>query len=221
MQFSLYIPCASILLCIIREVSCEEDYYEILGVSKNAQNKDIKRAFRKLAMQYHPDKNKDPKAQEKFRQIAEAYEVLSDEGKRNQYDKFGASAFKDGGNNHNFHFNFNEFFNGFDHFSSFRSHGRSREQRKSGGFKFGFGGESNFFNFDDLFSDFDEPEDVGFGGFEDFFGSQDSFFGSHFGDDILNVHSQKQERFSSSSNKRCRTVTQRVGNMVTTYTQCS
>lgn len=215
MQFGLNIPIISIFLYIISLVVCSDDYYDILGVSKNAKSKDIKRAFRKLAMQYHPDKNKDPKAEEKFRQIAEAYEVLSDEKKRREYDQFGKSAFRNDGSGQNFNFNFKDFFDGFDHFSSFKS-----RKKNSGSFKFGFGGDSNFFNFDDLFSDFDEPEDQGFG---DFFGSQDSFFGSHFGGGDMphaHVHSQKH-MFSSSNNGRCKTVTQRVGNMVTTYTQCS
>lgn len=69
MKFNVLLPFVSCLLWAI--VSCDEDFYRILGVDKKASNKDIKKAFRKLAMQYHPDKNKDPKAEEKFRQIAE------------------------------------------------------------------------------------------------------------------------------------------------------
>ncbi len=66
------------------------DYYKILGVSKNADEKEIKRAFRKLAQQYHPDKNPgDPQAETKFKEINEAYEILSDEEKRKQYDTYG------------------------------------------------------------------------------------------------------------------------------------
>ena len=65
-----------------------KDYYEILGVAKNASPDEIKRAYRKLAQQYHPDKGGDP---EKFKQISEAYQVLSDPQKRAQYDKFGAT----------------------------------------------------------------------------------------------------------------------------------
>src|SRR3990170_7982927 len=69
-----------------------KDYYQILGVSRNADEKEIKRAFRKLAQQYHPDKNPGDKAAEaKFKEINEAYTVLSDPEKRGKYDRFGAS----------------------------------------------------------------------------------------------------------------------------------
>lgn len=59
-----------------------KDYYKILGVNKGANEKDVKKAYRKLAMKYHPDKNKDAGAEEKFKKIAEAYEVLSDPKKK-------------------------------------------------------------------------------------------------------------------------------------------
>ena len=68
----------------------KRDYYEVLGVSKEASAADIKSAFRRLAKQYHPDLNKDdPSATEKFKEVQEAYEVLGDETKRSQYDRFG------------------------------------------------------------------------------------------------------------------------------------
>jgi curved DNA-binding protein len=75
-----------------------EDYYGILGVPKNASNKDIKKAYRKLALKYHPDRAKesgiDPKeAEEKFKKIGEAYSVLSDTDRRQQYDRFGPEGF--------------------------------------------------------------------------------------------------------------------------------
>ena len=74
------------------------DYYDVLGVSRDADAVAIKNAFRKLAMKYHPDKNpNDPSAEEKFKEINEAYGVLSDEDKRAQYDRFGHAAFEGGG----------------------------------------------------------------------------------------------------------------------------
>jgi molecular chaperone DnaJ len=65
------------------------DYYEILGLSKDASPEDIKKTYRKLALKYHPDRNKEPGAEEKFKEISEAYAVLSDDEKRAQYDRFG------------------------------------------------------------------------------------------------------------------------------------
>ncbi len=71
----------------------KRDYYEVLGVSKNASKDEIKDAYRKLAMQYHPDRNKAPDAEEKFKEISEAYAVLSDDEKRQQYDVLGHTGF--------------------------------------------------------------------------------------------------------------------------------
>ncbi len=72
----------------------KKDYYEVLGVSKDASDAEIKSAFRKLAKQYHPDISKEENAEEKFKEIQEAYEVLGDENKRKQYDQFGHAAFE-------------------------------------------------------------------------------------------------------------------------------
>ncbi len=71
------------------------DYYETLGVSKDASNEQIKKSYRKLALKYHPDRNKDNKeAEEKFKKISEAYAVLSDKEKRQQYDMYGSDGFQ-------------------------------------------------------------------------------------------------------------------------------
>lgn len=74
----------------------KRDYYEILGVNKNADEKEIKMAFRRLAKKYHPDVSKEPDAEEKFKEAQEAYAVLSDENRRKQYDRFGHDAFTNG-----------------------------------------------------------------------------------------------------------------------------
>ncbi|MGB2601788.1 MAG: molecular chaperone DnaJ [Candidatus Omnitrophota bacterium] len=73
------------------------DYYKILGVARNASAEDIKKAYRKLAVKYHPDKNPgDKEAEEKFKELSHAYEILGDQTKRSQYDQFGEAAFQQG-----------------------------------------------------------------------------------------------------------------------------
>ena len=75
----------------------KEDYYNVLGVERNASQDDIKRAYRKLALKYHPDKNQGNKqAEEKFKIAAEAYEVISDPAKRQRYDQFGHEGLRGG-----------------------------------------------------------------------------------------------------------------------------
>nr|WP_307774815.1 molecular chaperone DnaJ [uncultured Cetobacterium sp.] len=123
----------------------KRDFYEILGISKDASDAEIKKAYRKAAMKYHPDKfsnasdaeKKD--AEDKFKEINEAYQVLSDENKKAQYDRFGHAAFENGGGG-------------------------------AGGFGGGFGGfgGGGFENFDDIFGSFFG----GGGGFGGFGGSQ-------------------------------------------------
>ena len=107
----------------------KRDYYEVLGVSKDASEADIKMAFRRLAKKYHPDVCKEADAEEKFKEIQEAYAVLSDENRRKQYDKFGFEAFNNNGGGYNtngydfsnFDFSsiFDDLFGSDDTFSSF------------------------------------------------------------------------------------------------------
>src|SRR5712691_1115336 len=76
----------------------EKDFYEILGVKKTATEEEIKKAYRNLAKKYHPDRNKGNKeAENKFKEVSEAYAVLSDKEKREQYDRLGREAFSFGG----------------------------------------------------------------------------------------------------------------------------
>ena len=75
----------------------KRDFYEVLGVSKSATQEEIKKAYRKVAMQHHPDRNPGDKAsEEKFKEAAEAYEILNDTDKKSQYDRFGHNAFSNG-----------------------------------------------------------------------------------------------------------------------------
>ncbi|PQJ88968.1 DnaJ C-terminal domain-containing protein [Aliivibrio sifiae] len=76
----------------------KRDYYDVLGVPKSSTEKEIKKAYKRLAMKYHPDKNQgDAQAADKFKEIKEAYEILTDADKRGQYDDYGHAAFKNGG----------------------------------------------------------------------------------------------------------------------------
>ncbi|MBN2222434.1 MAG: DnaJ domain-containing protein, partial [Vallitaleaceae bacterium] len=76
-------------------MTTKRDYYKVLGVKKDASQDEIKKAYRKLALQYHPDRNQSNKeAEEKFKEVSEAYAVLSDQKKRQEYDNFGHTGFR-------------------------------------------------------------------------------------------------------------------------------
>ena len=118
-----------------------EDYYKILGVQKNASNEEIKKAYRKLAMKYHPDHTKGDKgAEEKFKKISEAYAVLSDKEKRQEYDTFGSEGFRQ-------RFSQEDIFRGFDFGDIFREFGfggGDYSHLGGGGRRFSFGTGSPF-----------------------------------------------------------------------------
>ena len=120
----------------------KKDYYEVLGVSKTATDAEIKSAFRKLAKKYHPDVSKEENAEEKFKECQEAYSVLSDPQKRQQYDQFGHAAFQGGaggaGGFSNFDFGdmsdiFEDLFGGMGGFGGFSGFSSSSNRRSSNG----------------------------------------------------------------------------------------
>jgi curved DNA-binding protein len=138
-----------------------KDYYKILGVGKNASEKDLKKAYRKLALKYHPDKNKgDKAAEEKFKEINEAYAVLSDAGKRKQYDLFGSDQFSR-------RYTQEDIFRGFDIGNMMRDYGFSTGDifRHIFGGGTGRTGRSGQGGFDTLFGGFGRG-----GGMDDLFG---------------------------------------------------
>ena len=124
----------------------KKDYYEVLGVPRSASSDDIKKAYRKLAMQYHPDRNPgDKTAEEKFKEAAEAYDILSDQDKKVKYDRFGHQAFGPGTNSGASSFSgmdindilrrhFGDSFDtGDSPFGAFFGGGGGRQRRRSGG----------------------------------------------------------------------------------------
>lgn len=112
----------------------KRDYYEVLGVDKNASEKDIKKAYRKLAMKYHPDVSEEEGAEEKFKEVSEAYAVLSDDEKRQRYDQFGHAGM-DGFSAEDFYqnVNFEDIFQGFDIGNIFDMFGFGRGSHRRGG----------------------------------------------------------------------------------------
>ena len=133
----------------------KRNYYEILGVSKNASAKDIKKAYYQLAKKYHPDTNKgDPNASKKFQEVSEAYEVLSDDNKRKEYDTWGSTAEQMGMSGHGGHSSHTkDFSEGWQFRSSVNPEELFRKIFGEGGF------QSNIFN---DFEDYQETK-YGFG----------------------------------------------------------
>merc|ERR1711997_117936 len=147
----MYINFAHFLILLYLMASIEaKNYYKILGVKKSASEKEIKKAFREKAKLYHPDKNDSPDAEQKFRDLAEAYEILSDERKRQNYDGHGGHTgsfkFNEGTRANNFNFNFDDLFKQFEHdifgdmkghyASHFGSHFSAHAQATGGAFSF-------------------------------------------------------------------------------------
>jgi len=230
-----------LILPIILVIVCAtKDYYEILGVKRDASEKVIKRRFRELALKYHPDKNKDPNAEETFRTIAEAYGVLSDSNKRRMYDAQGYDSFAGhggtgGGGFSGFHFDMNDFFRHFDeaeshfhqsqheahHKSHYDAHHKAHQQAHQKAHQQAH--QHHFsFDFNSLFDDMDEFQtdlsdssnefESGFGDlFSGFTGGADHFFG----DNHHNVHIHTE-----TTQQHCQTVTRRHGNTISTVTEC-
>jgi DnaJ-class molecular chaperone len=128
-----------------------KDYYEVLGVNKSSTGDEIKRAYRKLALQYHPDRNKTKEADAKFKEINQAYEILSDTQKRQTYDQFGQAAFEQGGQN-------------------------AAGNPFQGGNPFGGGQAGGYGPFSYTYTTNGQGADFGFGGFSDPFDIFEQFF---------------------------------------------
>ncbi|KAG7497970.1 hypothetical protein JOB18_046642 [Solea senegalensis] len=227
------------VLLISEFILAKRDYYDILGVPQDATERQIKKAFHKLALKYHPDRNKGPDAESKFREIAEAYETLSDDKRRREYNQFGhASSSGDGhaggagggggGGNYNYHqhfqsfnFNFDDIFKDSDpfgqqqqqhhqhHFHSHPSQNQAHQKRQF---------DSHFQAHREAMNRHKRQFQQGtFGGgvFDTMFEDLEKMFS-------FNTHSSRSDStFQSSGKQHCRTVTQRKGNMVTTFTDCS
>uniref|UniRef100_A0A3Q2U439 DnaJ homolog subfamily B member 9 n=1 Tax=Fundulus heteroclitus TaxID=8078 RepID=A0A3Q2U439_FUNHE len=199
------------VLMITELILAKKDYYDILGVPRGATERHIKKAFHRLARKFHPDKNKSPDSEVRFREIAEAYEVLSDESRRRRYDQFGDGVHFAGGDAQDgqprpagqqpFTFTFDDMFKDFDIYSQnrhsrhrrhFEEHPRPHKESHSRHRRhFGAG------VLDDMFDDIDRM----------------FAFDRH--------GKQTESRFHGATKQHCRTVTQRRGNMVTTYTDCT
>lgn len=136
-------------------MSSKRDYYEVLGVTRSATEAELKSSYRKLALQWHPDRNKEPGAEAKFKEINEAYEVLSNKDKRAKYDQFGHAAFDPSAG-------FGEYGSG----QSYRQGPFTYTYTSGGGFEDLFGGAGQGFS---------DPFNI----FESFFGGSNPFGGGY------------------------------------------
>uniref|UniRef100_A0A915PUT2 DnaJ homolog subfamily B member 9 n=1 Tax=Setaria digitata TaxID=48799 RepID=A0A915PUT2_9BILA len=195
-------------------VDAAKDYYELLGVKRDASTAQIKKAFRNLALKYHPDRNSDPGAHEKFREIAAAYEVLGDEQKRRNYDTGGWSF--DQQQQHAQNFDFDAFMRQFQ--ESMNIHRRGHEDVHSNAHwdayqkaTHGRGLFDDLWEGFDAFSSFDNFESIGnFGRFDE----------TPFGNFHTNAASMYM-RETNEGGQRCQTVTKKTGNIMTTHTVCT
>lgn len=136
-------------------MATKRDYYDILGVGKNSNDAELKQAYRKQALQWHPDRNKSAEATEKFKEINEAYEILSNKDKRAAYDQYGHAAFAPGGG-----------------FGGFGGQGPFTQTQRQGPFTYTYtttGGQGGFGGFGA--GDFSDPFEI----FEAFFGGASPF----------------------------------------------
>lgn len=239
------------ILLITEFILAKEDYYDVLGVPKDATERQIKKAFHKLAMKYHPDKNKSPDAESKFREIAEAYEALSDEKRRREYDQFGhgpgggnrggGDGGSGGGGSYNFKqhfhsFDFNDFFKDFDTFgqsqhhrhhhpdahSQAHAHGHPHSRAQAHAYAHSQAHQNrhsdiHFRAHQEAMNRHNRQFRHGFGGgvFDDVFEDMETMFS-------FNTHgSQTDGSLHGTGKPQCRTVTERRGNMVSTFTECS
>lgn len=215
----------------------KKDYYEILGVPRDSTQQQIKKAFRKLAVKYHPDKNKEEGAEDKFREIAKAYDTLSDKEKRKRYDQFG----EDEQRAHTFqHANFQDIFHNFDDmfgnmFHHSEQHSGSHQHQSS------HQGSHFSFSFDDFFEDSEEDPFDSFFSFasnqgghghqheqqhagNSHFGS--SFFGNLFEETMASSHDSHYVNHGHHSHQhhhqqqQCHQVTKQVQGTIISYTEC-
>lgn len=232
-------------ILVLANTDANQDYYKTLGVEKDATKHEIHKAFRQLAKKYHPDKNKEKGAQDEFIRIFKAYETLSDEKKRKEYDEASKGhnhgSFNGWQTNGMGDFDMNEFFKQYEdqflrhtqHFTQDQQHNQNHHHEH---FKF------HGVNLDDLFHDIDEDELQSFGRMFDFhghdhfhadldgaFGDGASFFGSHLPSQIHDTlhqyqHQQGHYHHHSENNRggySCQTVTKQVNGVVMTQTSCA